>query len=108
MPSTIQSGSDLGVQLTTPLRQHVTLSLHREQVLHMIFDFDPAFSATQNIEKFYKHIESLDSELAALLKANLPTMLPVSENPTHKTNARQHFNETVLKTLDRPKAGPTK
>lgn len=84
------------------------MTVNREWVLHVTFDFDPALSATQNIEKFYKHIESLDSDFAVLLKANLPALLPVSESPTQKTSVRQHFNETVLKVLDGPRAGSTK
>lgn len=74
----------------------------------MTFGFDPALSAAQNIEMFYKHMDSIDSELATLLKANLPALLPVSESPTQKASARQHFNEVVLKTLDKPKAASTK
>jgi hypothetical protein len=31
----------------------------------MRFDFDSTLSAAENIEKFYKHMESIDAELAA-------------------------------------------
>jgi hypothetical protein len=74
----------------------------------MPFDFDSNLSAAQNIEKFHKHMESIDSELAAILTAQLPALLPLSENTSQRTAARQKFNEVVLKQLDRPKAVPTK
>ena len=74
----------------------------------MPFDFDSNLSAAQNIEKFHKHMESIDSELAAILKAQLSALLPLSENVSQRTAARQRFTEAALKQLDRPKAGPTK
>jgi hypothetical protein len=72
----------------------------------MAFDFDSSLSAAQNIEKFYRHLESVDAELAAVLKTNLPAVVP--EVPAQRRTVRQTFNEAVLKHLDRPKAGPTK
>ena len=72
----------------------------------MAFDFDSSLSAAQNIEKFYRHLESVDAELAAVLKANLPAVVP--EVPAQRRTVRQTFNEAVLKHLDLPKAGPTK
>jgi hypothetical protein len=74
----------------------------------MPFDFDSTLSAAENIEKFYKHMESIDAELAAILKTQLPAILPLSENVSQRTAVRQKFNEAVLKQLDRPKVVPTK
>lgn len=74
----------------------------------MPFDFDSNLSAAQNIEKFHKYMESIDSELAAIMKAQLSALLPLSENVSQRTAARQKFTEAILKQLDRPKAGPTK
>ena len=74
----------------------------------MTFDFDPALSATQNIDKFYKYMESVDAEFAAVLRAQLPAMLPLSENTSQRTASRQKFNEAVHKHLDQPKAGVIK
>jgi hypothetical protein len=74
----------------------------------MTFDFDPGLSAAQNIDKFYKYMESVDAELAGVLKTQLPTILPISENNPQRTAARQKFNEAVLKYIDQPKAGPAK
>lgn len=72
----------------------------------MTFDFEPDLTAAQNIEKFHKHMETIDAELASLLRAQLPTVLPLPENNAQKAAVRQKFNETVLKHLDRP--NPTK
>ncbi len=74
----------------------------------MPFDFDSTLSAAQNIEKFHKHMESIDAELAVILKAQLSTILPLPDNVSQRTAARQKFTEAVLKQLDRPKAVPTK
>jgi hypothetical protein len=74
----------------------------------MPFDFDSTLSAAQNIEEFHKYMESIDAELAAILKAQLPAILPLPDNVSQRTAARQKFNEAVLKQLDRPKAVPTK
>jgi hypothetical protein len=74
----------------------------------MTFDFDPALSATQNIDKFHKYLESVDSEFAAVLRTQLTTMLPLSEVTSQRTASRQKFNEAVLKHLDQPKAGAIK
>ncbi len=74
----------------------------------MPFEFDPNLSATQNIERFHKHMESIDSGLAGLLKAQLSALVPLSENTSQKTAARQKFNEAVLKQLDSPKVGQSK
>ncbi len=74
----------------------------------MTFDFDPTLSATQNIDKFYKYMESVDAELAAELRVQLPKILPLSEIASLRTASRQKFNEAVLRHLDQPKAGATK
>jgi len=74
----------------------------------MTFDFDPALPASQNIDKFYKYMESVDAEFAAVLRAQLPALLPLSENTTQRTVSRQKFNEAVLKHLDQPKTGAIK
>ena len=74
----------------------------------MPFDFDPALSAAQNIEKFHKHMETIDSELAGVLKANMTLALPLPDEQTQRRAARQKFNEAVLLHLDKPKVSPTK
>ncbi len=74
----------------------------------MAFDFDPALSAAQNIDAFYKYMESVDAELAAVLKTKLPRMLPLPENTSQRAASRQRFNEAVLSHLEQVKAGPGK
>ncbi len=74
----------------------------------MTFEFDPTLSATQNIEKFYKHLESIDPEFAGLLKLHLPPILPLPEVSSVRTASRQRFNEAVLKHLDQEKVGPAR
>ena len=74
----------------------------------MAFDFDPVLSATQNIDKFYKQMESVDAEFAAVFKTQMQAILPLSENTSQRTASRQKFNEAVLRHLDQPKAGATK
>jgi hypothetical protein len=47
--------------------------------------------------------KGIDAELAAILKAQLPAILLLSENVSQRTAARQKFNEVVFKQLDPPK-----
>jgi hypothetical protein len=72
------------------------------------FDFDPALSASETIDRFHKHLESVDPELAAVLKTYLPTIVPAPENSYQRAASRQKFTESVLNDLDQPKPGPTK
>lgn len=74
----------------------------------MPFEFETTLSAAQNIDKFYKHLDTIDADFAALLKKLLPPILPLSDVSTQKKASRQKFNEAVVKHLDLPKAGPTK
>ena len=74
----------------------------------MPFEFETSLSAAQNIDKFYKHLETIDADFAALLKKQLQPILPLSDMPAHKKSARQEFNDAVVKHLDQPKIGPTK
>jgi len=74
----------------------------------MPFEFETSLSAAQNIDKFYKHLETIDADFAALLKKQLPPILPISDVAAQKKATRQKFNEAVVKHLDQPKAGPTK
>ena len=74
----------------------------------MPFEFETALSAAQNIDKFYKHLESTDAEFAALLKKNLPLLLPLPDAPAQRKAVRQKFNETIIKHLDQPKSGAIK
>ena len=74
----------------------------------MPFEFETSLSAVQNIDKFYKHLEAIDADFAALLKKQLTPILPLSDVPTQKKSSRQKFNEAVVKHLDQPKAGPSK
>lgn len=74
----------------------------------MPFEFEDSLSAAQNIDKFYKHLETVDSAFAALLKQQLQSILPIPDLPAQKKSTRQKFNEAVVKHLDQPEAGPTK
>ena len=74
----------------------------------MLFEFEASLSAAQNIDKFYKHLETIDADFAALLKKQLAPILPISDVPAQKKTTRQKFNEAVVKHLDQPKAGVTK
>ena len=74
----------------------------------MPLDFDPSLSAAQNIEKFHKHMETIDSELAAVLKQNMALALPLPDGQTQRRAARQKFNEAVIQHLDKPKVVVTK
>jgi hypothetical protein len=70
----------------------------------MPFEFETSLSAAQNIDKFYKHLETVDSDFAALLKKQLPPILPLSDVPAQKKAVRTKFNEAVVKHLDQPKS----
>ncbi len=74
----------------------------------MPFEFETSLSAVQNIDQFYKHLETIDADFAALLKKQLPPILPLSDVPAQKKLSRQKFNEAIVKHLDLPKSGPTK
>jgi hypothetical protein len=74
----------------------------------MPFEFETSLSAAQNIDKFYKHLETVDADFATLLKSQLPPILPISDVAAQKKSTRQKFNEAVVKHLDQPKGGQTK
>jgi hypothetical protein len=76
--------------------------------MKMTFDFDTNLSAAQNIEKYFQYIESGDPEFGALLRAQLPAMLPLSDNSALRAASRQKFNSVVLKELDKPRTGQAK
>ena len=69
----------------------------------MEFEFDANLSANQNIAKFYQHMETIDPELANLLRTHLLAILPLPEGGTQRAAARQKFNQAILNHLDNKK-----
>ena len=65
------------------------------------FSFDPELSPQQNIERFLKHLEIKDHEMAALLRANLGKLSPLPTEPQERTAARKAFNQAVADSLDK-------
>jgi hypothetical protein len=65
------------------------------------FNFDEKLSTENNIELFHKHLESIDKDMAALLRKNIGKMLPLPDiGTTQRTQVRQSFNKEIAEALD--------
>jgi len=58
------------------------------------FKFDEKISPENNIDLFYAHLETIDKDMASLLKNNINGLIPLPEG-ANRTLARQKFNMAV-------------
>ncbi len=65
------------------------------------FSFDPNLLLDDNIALFYKHLESVDAEMAEILKANIAKLLPFPEDAQTRTPLRTKFHSAVATGLER-------
>lgn len=63
------------------------------------FKFDPSVSSEANLDRFFEHLESIDSDLSTLLKDNVDALVPLPD-PPGRTSARSAFNKVVADFLD--------
>lgn len=71
------------------------------------FAFDPNLLPDDNIELFYKHLESIDPEMAEILNVNMPKLLPFPEDTQVRTPLRTKFNKSVMVALEKIVSTPT-
>ena len=64
------------------------------------FTFDASKSFDDNFELFLAELESVDRELAAILRANASALAKVVRDGERDSNARAAFNTEVAKALD--------
>jgi len=69
------------------------------------FAFSETATAEENIEAFLSHLECLDAEMAALLRANVSELLPLPTDNAKKNRARARFNSEVSKALESEEPG---
>jgi hypothetical protein len=58
------------------------------------FKFDEKKSPEENISLFYTHLETIDKDLASLLKDNINILIPLPDG-VNRTSVRQKFNKTI-------------
>ncbi len=71
------------------------------------FAFDPNLLPDENIGLFYKHLESVDPEMAEILKVNMPKLLPFPEDTQARNPLRTKFHKSVMVALEKIISTPT-
>jgi len=64
------------------------------------FKFNPLLTSQENVELFFTHLESIDSEMVILLKNNLEKIFPLPNNPSERSSARINFNQEISRQFD--------
>lgn len=64
------------------------------------FAFDATKSFDDNFEALLVELESVDKEMAAILRANAPALAKVVRDGERDSSARAAFNTEVAKALD--------
>ncbi|MCT8999938.1 hypothetical protein [Chelativorans intermedius] len=64
------------------------------------FRFDDQKSFDENFESYLKALESVDKDMAVVLRANARLLAPILRDGDRDTKARQEFNERVATALD--------
>jgi len=67
------------------------------------FKFDINKSVEENIDSFFILLKLVDEEMANLLIGNIGKMIPLSDQPRQRTNARDAFNKAVVEGLEKLK-----
>lgn len=66
-----------------------------------MFGFDENKPFGANFEAFLSHMESVDVELAAILRANAAKLSVIVKNGERNSQARTEFNTIVAAALDK-------
>jgi hypothetical protein len=64
------------------------------------FNFNADQTSQQNIDEFFSHLSTIDSELADLLKQHFSDLLPLPEQGARRNALRKQFNERIRDSLD--------
>ena len=67
------------------------------------FKFDINKSVQENIDSFFILLKLFDEEMANLLIENIGKMIPLTDHPRQRTNARDVFNKAVMEGLEKLK-----
>lgn len=64
------------------------------------FEFAAEASREENVEAFLSHLDTIDPEMAALLRAHIGKLLPLPDDGARKNRARSSFNSAILAALE--------
>lgn len=64
------------------------------------FTFDPNKSPEDNIAAFLVHLESLDKEMADILRKRVSSMVPYPLEPSVRATKRAQFSTAVRQDID--------
>lgn len=64
------------------------------------FEFQNGASFDENMEAFIDHLDEIDEEMSAVLRANLSLLVSIVKNGEKNSSARIKFNASVLAALD--------
>lgn len=64
------------------------------------FTFDPSKSPEENIAAFLVHLESLDKEMAEVLRKRVPSIVPYPLEPSVRAAKRAQFSAAVRLDID--------
>lgn len=70
------------------------------------FVFDASKSFGDNFESLLKDLESVDKEMAAILRSNADALASIVRDGERDANARSAFNTEIAKALDALVAPP--
>jgi hypothetical protein len=68
------------------------------------FSFDPDLGPAENIERFHRHMATVDPELAELLRNHIGEVLPLPTGSPQRTAKRSAFNRAIAAALDAERA----
>ena len=64
------------------------------------FEFDQLKNPDENIKSFFDYLETIDKELAQLLRININEMPSADAPETERTQARRLINQKISNFLD--------
>ena len=64
------------------------------------FEFDATASLETNLEAFLAEMDTVDAEMAVILRANIDTLADVVRNGERNSRSRADFNTEVMQALD--------
>ena len=64
------------------------------------FEFDATASLETNLEAFLAEMDTVDAEMAVILRANIDTLADVVRNGERNSSSRADFNTEVMQALD--------
>jgi len=70
------------------------------------FAFDPNLTSEENIAEFFAYLNSVEPDLATLLKNNIHHLVPLPDGAA-KASARKMINDAAIKFLEAEKPAAT-